>query len=113
MRLRVTSTMKNQLATLRDVRGNARRGGVMQVPRILSCDEWERLASVQQDALIAASAEDRAKPAELPVVNNEIEAARRHQAGHAEAFRAEKEQERSGGLDLVRAQEERVRRATR
>lgn len=34
----------------------------MRVPRILSCDEWEALATVQQDALIAASSEDRARP---------------------------------------------------
>lgn len=60
-RLRVTSSMKKQLAGLRDARtGGLLRGGVMQVPRILSCDDWEALASVQQDALLAASYEDRA-----------------------------------------------------
>jgi hypothetical protein len=32
----------------------------MKVPRIMGLDEWEALASVQQDALIAASHEDRA-----------------------------------------------------
>lgn len=40
----------------------------MKVPAIKSCDEWETLASVQQDALIAASYEDRCvleKPAAI------------------------------------------------
>ena len=60
-RLRVTASMKRQLADLRDAKGNPRRGGVMHLPRILSCDEWETLASLHQDALIAASYEDRAQ----------------------------------------------------
>ena len=51
--------MKRRLADIRDAKGNPRTGGVMRLPRILSCDEWEALASVQQDALIAASYEDR------------------------------------------------------
>jgi hypothetical protein len=66
-RLRITATMKRQLADLRDPKGKARKGGVMHVPKILSLDEWEAVASVQQDALIAASYEDRATP-EQPVV---------------------------------------------
>ena len=111
MRLRITATMKNQLASLRDARGNKRRGGVMRVPPILSGDEWELLAAVQQDALIAASAEDRAKPAE-PVVTDGCEVARRRQAEHEAAFRAEKDQERRGALDYVREQEVRVRKMT-
>lgn len=111
MRLRVTATMKNQLASLRDVRGSARRGGVMRVPPILSPDEWERLASVQQDALIAASAEDRVKPE--PVGTDESEAVRRQQADHDAAFHAEKAQQRSGVLDLARASQSRVQRITR
>ena len=45
-RLRVTATMKRQLADLRDARGNLHKGGVMHVPRILQLDEWEVLASV-------------------------------------------------------------------
>jgi len=40
----------------------------MKVPAIKSCDEWEALASVQQDALIAASYEDRCVPQEKHVV---------------------------------------------
>ena len=52
--------MRKKLQAFRDTRtGGLRRGGVMLVPRILSCDEWEALATVQQDALIAASYEDR------------------------------------------------------
>jgi len=58
-RLRVTASMKRHLANLRDLEDNPRRGGVMHLPRILLCDEWESLASAQQDALIAASYEDR------------------------------------------------------
>lgn len=62
--------MRNQLDGLRDSRGNAQRGGVMQVPAILSAEEWEKLASVQQDALIASSYEDRAtrEPVATPPV---------------------------------------------
>jgi hypothetical protein len=101
--------MKHQLDGLQDGRGSAKRGGIMQVPRILAVDEWERLASVQQDALIASSAEDRSKPAD--VVRDVPETDRRRQAEHDEAFRAEKAQERRGGLDLVRAQEAKVRKA--
>jgi predicted nuclease of restriction endonuclease-like RecB superfamily len=108
-RLHVTAAMKSQLASLRDARGKAGRGGVMRVPRILNCDEWERHASVQQDALIAASAEDRARPA-VRVGKGEGESARRQQAEHEAAFLAEKAQERSGGLDLVRANEVNLRR---
>jgi hypothetical protein len=66
-RLRVSASMRRQLADLRDAKGNPRRGGVMHVPRILSCDEWETLARVQQDALIAASYEDRAQPGPIPL----------------------------------------------
>ncbi|MGB7739328.1 MAG: hypothetical protein WBM03_09455 [Steroidobacteraceae bacterium] len=60
-KLRVTASMKKQLHGLRDTRtGGLRRGGVMHLARILSGDEWEALATVQQDALIAAAYEDRA-----------------------------------------------------
>lgn len=59
-RLRVTASMQRQLADVRAMRRGSRRGGgVMQVPRILSCDAWDALAAVQQDKLIADSAEDR------------------------------------------------------
>ena len=44
-RLRVTATMKRQLAALRDSKGNARKGGVMTVPKILGLDAWEALAA--------------------------------------------------------------------
>lgn len=93
---------------------HAQRTVLSWPPITTDLDAWESMAAAQQDALTASSAEDRAKPADPAgaAVNDEIEAARRHQAGHAEAFRAEKEQERSGGLDLVRAQEARVRRMT-
>lgn len=48
------------MAALRDARaGRLEGGGVMRVPRILPCEEWEAVASAQQDALIAASYEDR------------------------------------------------------
>jgi hypothetical protein len=57
--------MKRQLAEVRDARGNRRKGGVMVLPRILSFDAWQALASVQQDALIAASYEDRAERSRL------------------------------------------------
>lgn len=57
--------MKRQLADLRDARGNLRKGGVMRLPRILPHDEWEALASAQQDALIAASYEDRTERSKL------------------------------------------------
>lgn len=56
-RLRVTSSMQKQLVDLRT--RSTRMGGVMSVPRILGVDEWEAVASAQQDALIAASWEDR------------------------------------------------------
>lgn len=65
MRLRVTATMRRQLAGLRDERGQVRKGGVMLVPPILSCDEWEALAAPMQDRLIAASHEDRELRAKL------------------------------------------------
>ena len=64
-RLRVTASMKRQLADLHATTGNPHRGGVMVLPRILQLDEWEVLASVQQDALIAASYEDRAERSRL------------------------------------------------
>lgn len=67
-RLRVSATMRKQLVDLRDERGKARRGGVMRVPAIMGVDEWEAIAAVSQDALIAASAEDRTLPTERPVV---------------------------------------------
>ncbi|MFO1408240.1 MAG: hypothetical protein U1F08_12035 [Steroidobacteraceae bacterium] len=64
-RLRVTASQKKQLAGLRDAKGSMCRGGVMHLPRILPCEEWEALACVQQDALIAASYEDRADRSRL------------------------------------------------
>lgn len=67
-KLRVTASMKRELADLRDSKGNVRRGGVMHAPKMLSFDEWEALASVQQDKLIAASEEDRAERDPKPVV---------------------------------------------
>jgi hypothetical protein len=66
-RLCVTSTMKRQLADLRDRRGNVRKGGVMHAPRILGLKDWEALANVQQDALIDASYEDRRAQQMVPV----------------------------------------------
>jgi hypothetical protein len=66
-RLRVTASLKKELANLRDERGNKRRGGVMRIPKILPHDEWEAVAVVQQAQLIAASYEDRSLPAK-PVV---------------------------------------------
>jgi hypothetical protein len=63
--------MRKQLADLRSARSNSRRGGVMRVPAILGVDEWEALASVQQDKLIEDSHEDRADRGERLVVNVE------------------------------------------
>lgn len=57
-KVRVTASMKKEFAGLRDSRGNLRRGGVMLVPRILSCDEWEAIAAPMQDKLIQDSYED-------------------------------------------------------
>ncbi len=102
--------MKKQLGDLRDARtGGLLHGGVMQVPRILSCDEWECRASVQQDALIAASSEDRATPEQavvsVPATDANAESERDYQEKRAIAAR--------GGLDLVRAKERHVRQVTR
>lgn len=108
-KLRVTASMKKQLADLRDRRtGGLLRGGVMHVPRILSCDEWETLASVQQDALMQASDEDRARPEEVVVTtapDTNAESERDYQEQRAIAAR--------GGLDLVREKERQVRQVTR
>jgi hypothetical protein len=108
-RLRVTASMQRQLASLRDERtGTSRLGGVMKLPRILPMEEWERLASAQQDFLIAASAEDRAKPKE-PAAHPEAtdeELRREHERNYQEARAKAAE----GGLPLVRAREERLRR---
>lgn len=60
-RLRVTATMRRQLADLRGERGQVRKGGVMLVPPILPPDEWEAIAAPMQDKLIADSWEDRAQ----------------------------------------------------
>lgn len=58
-RFRVTASMRKQLADVRAMKHSARRGGVMRVPAILGVNEWEAIAAVQQDKLIAASWEDR------------------------------------------------------
>lgn len=81
--------------------------GVMRVPRILSCEEFEALASVQQDALIAASWEDRAvpQPVVTPTPDTNAESERDYQEKRAIAAR--------GGLDFVRAKERQVRQVTR
>jgi hypothetical protein len=41
---------------------------ILAWPRMLSCDEWEALASVHQDQLIASSHEDRGRPSPSTVV---------------------------------------------
>ena len=67
----VTATMRRQLVDLRARRTTGRMGGVMRVPAIMGVDEWEAVASFQQDQLIADSHEDRADRAKLqpePVV---------------------------------------------
>lgn len=58
-RARIPAVLQRMAKDMRDERGNPRRGGVLHVPRILDCEAWEVLASVQQDALIAAASEDR------------------------------------------------------
>lgn len=105
-RIRVTAAMKRQLISLRDARGKVRKGGVMRVPKMLSCDAWEALAAVQQDQLIADSQEDRARPevVAMPAIDTNAESERDYQAKRAIAAR--------GGLDLVRAAEQRVRELT-
>jgi hypothetical protein len=67
-RLRVTATMKKQLANLRDSKGNVRKGGVMRVPKILNSDSWEALAAPMQDKLIEDSYEDRSPQQVIPQV---------------------------------------------
>ena len=107
-KLRVSASQKRQLAELRDTRtGAMRRGGVMRVPRILSCDEWEALAEPMQAALMANSAEDRFKPEPVvsPKPDTNAESERDYQEKRAIAAR--------GGLDLVRAKERQVRQVTR
>ena len=58
-RIRVPSSLERMAKDMRNARDNGRRGGVMIVPPIISCDEWEKLAAPHQDSLIAGSAEDR------------------------------------------------------
>jgi len=55
-----------KLCNILDMDGTAKvksevthKGGVMLVPAIASVDEWEKQATVAQDALIASSLEDR------------------------------------------------------
>ena len=109
-RLRVTASMRKQLMGYRDTRtGGLRRGGVMQVPRILSCDEWEALASGQQDALIAASYEDRARPEQA--VATSVRPANAND-DHNAANRAMGERRRQGGRPYLEAKEQEVRQVT-
>ena len=109
-RLRVTASMRKQLMGYRDTRtGGLRRGGVMQVPRILSCDEWEAVASGQQDALIAASYEDRARPEQ--VVATSVRPTNAND-DHNAANRAMGEQRRQGGRPYLEHEQERVRQIT-
>lgn len=108
-KVRVTASMKKEFAGLRDSKGNLRRGGVLRVPRILPCDEWEALASVQQDALIAASAEDRYKP-EAVVTPEPNDAA--IQREHERLYQEHRAKAAEGGLPLVRELERRVLRTT-
>jgi hypothetical protein len=77
--------MKKRLSELRSSRSNSRRGGIMKVPPILDCDTWEALASVQQDALIDASHEDRVGRGERLVMHVESK--------DEAAFRAHRESE--------------------
>lgn len=108
-KLRVSASMKKQLQGLRDARtGALQRGGVMHVPRILSCDEWEAQASVQQEALLAASSEDRERPEPVVTPVRPTNA----QADHDAANRAMGEQRRQGGRPLLDAKEQEVRQAT-
>jgi len=109
-KLRVTATMKRQLADLRDPKGNARKGGVMRLPRILSCNDWEALASVQQDALIAASYEDRAK-SEPVVIQSPVPT--NNNADHTAANRAMADAARQGGRPYLDHKERLVRQVTR
>jgi len=108
-RLRVTATMKRQLADLRDSKANARKGGVMRVPKILSLAEWEAIAAPIQDKLIEASSEDRARPepvvmpAPVPTNNN---------ADHNVANRTAGEAARQGGRPYLEQEQERVRQLT-
>lgn len=106
-KLHVTASMKKLLAGARDTRtGRLRCGGVMQVPRILSCDQWEVLASVQQDALLAASNEDRARP-EQPVVETSVPT--NNNADHNAANRAAGEARRQGGRLYLEARQRQIR----
>lgn len=109
-RLRVSARMKKEIASLRDARtGALRRGGVMHVPRILSCDEWESSASVQQDALIAASYEDRARPEQAVVTTPRPT---NSNDDHIAANRAAGEARRQGGRPYLEHEQERVRQIT-
>jgi hypothetical protein len=50
-RLRVTATMKKQLA---DAKSGKARGGVFLIPRKKSLDEWEKEAIPAQQLLLAS-----------------------------------------------------------
>jgi len=67
----------------------------MVVSPMLPCDEWEQLAGAQQDALIAASAEDRTKPYSSVVTKHESKdeaALRAHRDSEALYQQAKREQ---------------------
>jgi hypothetical protein len=100
--------MKRQLAALRDSKGNARKGGVMTVPKILGLDAWEALAAPMQDALIDASYEDRAMPEPVVMPAPRMNA----QAEHDAANRAMGEQRRQGGRPYLEHEQARVRQVT-
>jgi hypothetical protein len=64
---RVTAQMDRTKRDLRDPHGKKRMPGVMVVPVMLSVDDWEATASVQQDKLREETAADAALyPPPLP-----------------------------------------------
>lgn len=79
---------------------------VLSWPGILSCDEWDALASVQQDALIAGSAEDRARPEAVVTPAHDDAAAQRE---HERLYQEARKRAAEGGLEYVRAKERQLR----
>lgn len=107
-RLRVPAAFYREIAELTTPRGAVKRGGVMEVPRMLSLDDFEAKAAPYQDWLIASANEDRRKnadPPSAPYVDPNIE--------HNEWNRAHWEQKQRGAKDYLDSKQAAVKQATR
>ncbi len=80
----------------------------MRVPRILPCEEWEAVASAQQDALIAASYEDRSLPEVVVMVHHSTNSNEDHNAANGAAGEAA----RSGARPYLQHREQQIRQLT-